>query len=100
MEYILQSIIAKKNELKLKKLTIVCLGPDIFRKVAPDIVAEAAMKLETLKAGFSKTQVEAILTKLAGTQDFRLKELGFLGPWSDPALGAWLRRLWPKHSPS
>ena len=45
-------------------------------QVSPDILAEAAMKLETLKARFSRPQVEAILTRLAASQDSRLRRLG------------------------
>ena len=41
----------------------------------PDILAEAAMKLETLKADLSSDQTEAVLTRLAATMDSRLKRL-------------------------
>ena len=48
--------------------------------VAPDIVAGAAMKLETFKARLSSLQAQAILTMLAATEDFRLRDLVVWGP--------------------
>ena len=50
------------------------LMPEV-RQVDPDILAEAAMKLETLKADLSSDQTEAVLTRLAATMDSRLKRL-------------------------
>ena len=44
-------------------------------QVAPDIVAEAATKLETFMAWLSSAQVEAVLTRLATSQDSRLRQL-------------------------
>ena len=44
--------------------------------VAPDLVAAAAMKLETFRASLLyRAQVEAIITRLADTQDSRLRRL-------------------------
>ena len=43
--------------------------------VGPDIVAGATMKLETLKAGLSRPQLEAVITRLAATEDSRLRDL-------------------------
>ena len=48
--------------------------------VAPDILAEAAVKLESLKVRDpSRSQMEAVLTRLAATPDSRLKHLRFGG---------------------
>ena len=47
--------------------------------VSPDLVAEAAMKLETLRAILSSPQLEAIITRLADTQDSRLRRLSVSG---------------------
>ena len=44
-------------------------------QVAPDIVAGAAIKLETLKASLSRPQVEAVITMMAASQDSRLRDL-------------------------
>ena len=44
-------------------------------QVAPDTVAQAAMKLEFFKAWFSFPQVKAVLTRLAASQDCRLRML-------------------------
>ena len=59
--------------VQLKKLTIRG-GLDNI-----DIVAGAAMKLETLNAELSRPQVEAVLTMLAATEDSRLRDLVVYG---------------------
>ena len=46
-----------------------------YLHVAPDIVAGAAMKLETLEARLSRPQVVAVITMLAATEDSRLRHL-------------------------
>ena len=57
--------------VQLKKFNIT----QNIHHVNPDVVAEAAMKLETLQARFSNPQLEAILIRLAATEDSRLKQL-------------------------
>ena len=53
--------------------------------VAPDILAEAAVKLEYLRViGLSRSQMAAILARLAATPDSRLKHLDCGGSWIDP----------------
>lgn len=47
--------------------------------VAPDLVAAAVMKLETFRADLSGPQLEAIITRLADTQDSRLRRLSVSG---------------------
>ena len=49
-------------------------------ELAPDMVAGVAMKLETLKARFSSAQVEAIITRLAASEDSRLRQLEIYWP--------------------
>ena len=44
-------------------------------QVAPDILAGAALKLETFNVTLSRLQVETILTMLAATEDSRLRQL-------------------------
>ena len=56
---------------QLKKLTY---SGEVLQ-VAPDIVAGAAMKVETLIARLSSLQVDAILASLAATQDSKLRDL-------------------------
>ena len=51
------------------------------QNVAPNILAEAAMKLESLEVFYLHTiQLYAIFTWLAATPDSRLKNLRFCGP--------------------
>ena len=70
----LQAIIAGIRDSSNSSLKHLYLGQKV-QKIAPDIVAEAAMKLETLKAPLSCLQVEAILARLAATEDSSLKHL-------------------------
>ena len=59
----------------LKKLTIA--GENL--NVTPELLAETAIKLETLKAGLSIHQMEAIFTRLVSNQNSRLRRLEVFG---------------------
>ena len=72
--------------VQLKKLHIFVnlslvnnIDSGLFLQVAPEIVAGAAMKLETLRARLSSPQLEAIISKLAATEDSRLRQLEHYG---------------------
>ena len=76
LESLLQ-VVSKGKALKLEKITIGCHTDASQTRVAPDIMAGAAMKLERLdlKSQPSSVQLETILTRTATTQDSRLLEL-------------------------
>ena len=50
------------------------MGNEVLQ-VAPDILVGAAMKLERMTVSLSTLQLEAIITMLAATEDFRLRQL-------------------------
>ena len=66
--------ISNSTSTSLKQL-VLCSPGSLRVRLAPNIVAEAAMKLETLKARFSSRQWEAIITRLVADQDSRLRKL-------------------------
>ena len=70
LEWLFESIRDGKT-VRMKRLHII----NRTLHVAPDIVAEAVMKLETLTAYLSSTQVKAILTRLATTENSKLNKL-------------------------
>ena len=75
-QYLLHSLfelIRDGETARLKKLTT--SGRRRFLPVIPDILAGAAMKLETLAGRLSSPQVKAIITRLASTEDPRLRQL-------------------------
>ena len=70
-----EAILAGIRDSTTTSLRHLDLG-DVFPVwVGPDIVAGATMKLETLKAGLSRPHLEAVITRLAATEDSRLRDL-------------------------
>lgn len=65
--------IRDSNNARLRHLVL--YWESEISEVAPDLVAGAAMKLETFHAPLSRPQLEAIFTRLAATQDSRLRRL-------------------------
>ena len=70
LEWVFESLRDGKT-IWMKKLFI----NGITLHVAPDIVAKAAMKLKVLTGPFSSTQIKAILTRLATTENSKLNNL-------------------------
>ena len=72
-----QAIFAGINNNPSNKLRHLFIWPAVGRVVPvdPDIVAGAAMRLETLDSLLSIPQVVAIFTRLADTEDSRLRKL-------------------------
>ena len=62
--------ISEGNTIRLKKLCLVSNGDAEFvQKIATDILAGAALQLETLQAKLTGPQLEAVLVRLANTED-------------------------------
>lgn len=68
--------IATVPDSKLRQLVLDCS----VDQVAPDIWGEAAVKLEILEARPTSLQLEAVLIRVAATQDSRLKRLEVRDP--------------------
>ena len=73
----MEAVLAGISNSTITSLKYLHLHSVEIQSIAPDIVAEAAMNLESFKAELSRTQVEAVLTRLADGQDSRLKNLTF-----------------------
>ena len=62
------------HTVRLKKLSLDSDSDndaELIHKIAPDILAAAAMKLKTLGAQLTSPQLEAVLVRLADTPDSR-----------------------------
>ena len=71
----MEAVLAGISNSTITSLRYLDLGDDEIHHIAPDIVTEAAMKLESFGAPLSRPQVEAVLTRLADSQDSRLRNL-------------------------
>ena len=80
----MEAVLAGISNSTITSLRYLDLGDDEIHHIAPDIVTEAAMKLESFGAPLSRHQVEAVLTRLADSQDSRLRNLktSALTPWT------------------
>ena len=77
---VLQAIYASINNsntsLSLRKLLLDDTPPFL---VDPDVLAGAAVKLEKLRARLSSHKLEAVISRLADTEDSRLRQLEVCG---------------------